>query len=837
MKTKITLICLLIAMNFALKAQNYVTIPDANFVAWLTANIPSAMNGNLMDTSSVAVTTRISINVENNSITDLTGIQYFDSLKILHCGNNYIGPDTNILTSLPPLPASLVTLYCRHSSLISLPVLPDSLLFLFCGGNKLTTLPPLPNGLIQLDCGGNLLSGLPLLPNSINSITCTYNQITNLPTLPSSLLYLFCGSNPLASLPALPNSLIQLYCFSNQLTNLPTLPGAIRNLLCSDNQLTSLPFLPNSLQYIDCEFNQLTNLPGLSNNLIVLHCSNNQLINIPSVPSSLQNLVCSNNQLSSLPVLPDSLFVLICRNNNIFCFPIFPNTLIDTNVFSITGNPFTCLPNYVPAMNSGNITYPLCVVGDTLNNSQNCAGLKGIAGFTYKDDNANCIKDLGDLSLLNIPIKLYDNSNSLLAQTYSAINGVYNFPDTAGTYTVKIDTTGMPFTVQCTYPGIDSTITLTNGNPLATDVNFDIACKPGFDVGVQSVFQSGWVFPGQLHALNVVAGDLSNWYNLNCANGISGQVQVIMTGPVTYTSAASGALTPSVAGNVFTYAIADFGVINNAQDFGLLFTTDTTAQVGDQICVDVTVTPTNGDNNTSNNNYQFCYEVINSYDPNMKEVYPVNVLPGYHDWFTYTIHFQNTGTAPAFNIRLVDTLSNNLDMETFQVINYSHHNTVSLQGKVLNFRFPNIMLPDSSSNLEGSKGFVQYRVKPKPSLPLGTEIQNTASIYFDYNAPIVTNTTTNLYTQSASIEETKTNASISVYPNPGTGKFKIQIDNGQLSIDNYQLSIYNVLGEKIYQSEIQNQKSEIDISQQPNGIYIVRVNGAKQSPNQRIIKQ
>lgn len=773
MKTKITLICLLTAMNFASKAQNYVTIPDTNFVAWLTANIPSAMNGNLLDTSSAAVTTRISINVENNSITDLTGIQYFDSLKILHCGNNYIGPDTNILTSLPPLPASLVTLYCRYSSLISLPVLPDSLLFLFCGANKLTTLPPLPNGLIQLNCGGNLLNGLPLLPNSINSIDCSSNQITSLPTLPSSLLHLFCGGNPLTSLPALPNSLILLYCFSNQLTNLPTLPGAISNLLCSDNQLTSLPVLPSGLSYLDCS------------------------------------------------------------NNNIACFSSFHDSI---STLYLLGNPFSCLPNYIPVMDAGILAYPLCVNGDTVNNNSGCPSANGIVGYAFKDNNSNCIKDTGDIVINNILLKSYDINNNLLNQTYSSINGIYNFPDTSGTYTVKIDTAGMPFTVQCD-PGIDSTLTLSNGNPLAIDVNFAITCKPGFDIGVQSVFQSGWVFPGQPHELSIVAGDMSQWYNLNCANGISGQVQVSVTGPVTYTSIAAGALSPSVVGNVFTYTIADFGTINNAQDFGLLFTTDTTAQVGDQICVNVTVTPSNGDNNTTNNNYQFCYQVINSYDPNLKEVYPVNVLPGYQDWFTYTIHFQNTGTAQAFNIRLVDTLSNNLDLETFQVINYSHHNTISLQNKVLTVRFPNIMLPDSTSNLEGSKGFVQYRVKPKPNLPLGTQIQNTAYIYFDYNAPIVTNTTLNEYTQSASIKEIKTNASISVYPNPGTGKFKIQIDNGQLSMDNYQLSIYNILGEKIYQSEIQNQKSEIDISQQPNGIYIVRVNGSKQSLNQRIIKQ
>jgi hypothetical protein len=147
------------------------------------------------------------------------------------------------------------------------------------------------------------------------------------------------------------------------------------------------------------------------------------------------------------------------------------------------------------------------------------------------------------------------------------------------------------------------------------------------------------------------------------------------------------------------------------------------------------------------------------------------------------------------------------------------------------------MLPDSTSDPEGSKGYVQYRVKPKANLPAGTQIKNTASIYFDYNTPIVTNTTINEFVEPASISENKSSGTLSVYPNPGNGKFKIQMDNGQLSMEHYQLSIYNVLGEKIFQSEIKNLKTEIDISHQPNGIYIIRVNDGIQSLNQRLIKQ
>jgi hypothetical protein len=49
-------------------------------------------------------------------------------------------------------------------------------------------------------------------------------------------------------------------------------------------------------------------------------------------------------------------------------------------------------------------------------------------------------------------------------------------------------------------------------------------------------------------------------------------------------------------------------------------------------------------------------------------------------------------------------------------------------------------MPDSGRNELGSNGFVKFRIKPDSSVQPGMSIPNNASIYFDYNAPIVTNT-------------------------------------------------------------------------------------------------
>ena len=50
------------------------------------------------------------------------------------------------------------------------------------------------------------------------------------------------------------------------------------------------------------------------------------------------------------------------------------------------------------------------------------------------------------------------------------------------------------------------------------------------------------------------------------------------------------------------------------------------------------------------------------------------------------------------------------------------------------------MLPDTGADFLGSQGFVKYKVNLKPNLPIGTQIFNTARIYFDQNSAIVTNT-------------------------------------------------------------------------------------------------
>jgi uncharacterized repeat protein (TIGR01451 family) len=461
---------------------------------------------------------------------------------------------------------------------------------------------------------------------------------------------------------------------------------------------------------------------------------------------------------------------------------------------------------------------------------------RGISGNLFKDLNSNCVFDGLDKGMDNIRLKLYDGSNNLLG-LYSSSEGAYSISLDSGNYKLAVDTAGVPYTVGCTYPGVDSVLSLTGVNPMATDVNFDIECRNGFDIGVQSVVTRGAVFPGRQHLVRVLAGDLTNWYGLKCATGKSGTVKVTITGPVSYAGVYSGALTPSVSGNVFTYAISDFANLDIRNAFAMTFNTDTSAQAGDTVRVLVEVTPTSGDGDTSNNKKEYMYLTLNSYDPNMKEVFPIDVPPLFNDWLTYTIHFQNTGNAPAYNIRLADTLASQFDLSTFQVLNHSHTMNTALTGNALSFRFPNIMLADSFSNEKASHGYVQYRIRPKSGLGKGTKINNTAYIYFDYNPAVVTNTTVNEFVEkNTSIKKVYLSNLVKVYPNPNNGVFRIELPRHLEGVSS-SIEIYDILGELVQHTSTSGTSVQADLSNRSPGVYLVKVIANGLTMNAYIVKQ
>ncbi|MDV7396849.1 hypothetical protein RZS08_35955, partial [Arthrospira platensis SPKY1] len=120
---------------------------------------------------------------------------------------------------------------------------------------------------------------------------------------------------------------------------------------------------------------------------------------------------------------------------------------------------------------------------------------------------------------------------------------------------------------------------------------------------------------------------------------------------------------------------------------------------------------------------------IGSFDPNDKQGAPLGFgsehLIGRGVEIEYLIRFQNTGTAPAKDVVILDTLSQSLDPGSIRIGPASHPFRWDLSGNgLLEFRFEEINLPDSSSNEPASHGFVSFRIAQRNHLPLGTDIYN-----------------------------------------------------------------------------------------------------------------
>jgi uncharacterized repeat protein (TIGR01451 family) len=250
--------------------------------------------------------------------------------------------------------------------------------------------------------------------------------------------------------------------------------------------------------------------------------------------------------------------------------------------------------------------------------------------------------------------------------------------------------------------------------------------------------------------------------------------------------------------------------------------------------------PTVADLNYSDNS--FCYQrtVTGSYDPNDKTVSPVGIgttgdIAASVTELTYLIRFQNTGNGPAVNIFIKDTLSTNVDVNTFEMLGSSHNYIIDiLPGNILRWKFNNIMLPDSNSNEPGSHGYVQYRIKRTNNNTPGTQIKNTAYIYFDFNEPIVTNTAINTIETITGIKSSSSNSDEwNVYPNPSTGA--VFIVNSSSTKEVTQVQVLNAMGQKVLEENISSNYKNMDLSKLNNGVYFVKIVSDKSSTVKRIV--
>ena len=151
--------------------------------------------------------------------------------------------------------------------------------------------------------------------------------------------------------------------------------------------------------------------------------------------------------------------------------------------------------------------------------------------------------------------------------------------------------------------------------------------------------------------------------------------------------------------------------------------------------------------------FEYLTELRCAFDPNDKLVNPSRVgnFTQFDEKLTYTVRFQNTGNDFARDVVIRDMIDENLDLSTFQILGSSHFENLStsIEDRRVTFEFKDIFLPDSTSNFEGSNGFVMFTIQPIiGNLSEFSNIENQASIFFDFNPPIETNTALNVMVSS-----------------------------------------------------------------------------------------
>jgi hypothetical protein len=227
------------------------------------------------------------------------------------------------------------------------------------------------------------------------------------------------------------------------------------------------------------------------------------------------------------------------------------------------------------------------------------------------------------------------------------------------------------------------------------------------------------------------------------------------------------------------------------------------------------------DADPTNNTCTHTETVVGSYDPNDKLARTSNGSSsewsiGNDSLITYTIRFQNTGTAPAVNVVLVDTITATLDLSSIKILGASHTFSTALDGRTLRFTFDHIMLPDSNSNEAGSHGFAQFSIQPVV-MSAGSSVENFADIYFDFNPPVRTNTSVVTAPLPTRVDE-NSKAVLHVMPNPGNDRFTLVLAPGPHTI-----TLFDTKGRLVLLQRTADARPVIATEALPAGLYRITV--------------
>ena len=224
---------------------------------------------------------------------------------------------------------------------------------------------------------------------------------------------------------------------------------------------------------------------------------------------------------------------------------------------------------------------------------------------------------------------------------------------------------------------------------------------------------------------------------------------------------------------------------------------------------------------------EICQRIRGSYDPNDMQVISVGgsnadgPVPADTKTLVYWIRFQNEGNEDAVTVRVVDALSEHFTLEDFSPCTASHNFRLNMRadGK-LEFIFDNINLPPKERDEAGSQGYIILPLQLKQALPAGTDIANSAEIYFDFNKPIETNTVVStLQNTTTAVDELPATAGSRVFPNPAAERLSVELNTTASA----RLTLRDVLGRPVLELNAAEARQDINVSHLPEGVYFLTV--------------
>jgi len=564
-------------------------------------------------------------------------------------------------------------------------------------------------------------------------------------------------------------------------------------------------------------------------------------LNFPGNSSPAFNTLPFNYYCSGLPSLKD--YSAIDPDGDSIYYELVP-VLQDTNVIvplsagytydqplaSFTGTYLDSLYGYLHFTPSMNQMSALALLVSEYRNGQLISTVRiddeiavegvitnpdSIAGRVFVDNNSNSTFDAGDVAIPNVNLQLaYPSLNAT-----TSTQGEYYFLTNNGIWNIIIP--NPPLYMSFTPSSIS-----VNTNSITFSGNNNFICSFTSNINDLEIFMNnaGSPVPGQIYQLFVT------YKNTGTTTQTNVDITVTLDADLQYVSANQS---PSnVTGNTITFTIPSINPFATG-DIHIMTSVDIAAIPNSSVQCSGSITPVINDASPANNSDYINDHVAAPFDPNAKEVSPSGDigLPFVvaQNWITYRVHFQNLGNAPAQEVRISDFLDLDLEIGSLELVASSFPCSMSLSGfNHVEFTFSGINLPAASVDEPGSHGFVEYRIKPKSTLVLGTFINNNAAIYFDFNAPVYTNMVQNKVVTSVGLQEhTSRVEHITVYPNPSTDNFTLELFTDKSR--EVEIHIYNQLGSEVkyLRADISNNWNQIPLTTSglQSGNYFIVVTG------------